>query len=258
MTKSNILLLGDGHASDAMSSWFEIQGDLVTRLTLTQPIELENISAANVIIDVNTKLSEKLATWQAIQHHVDSEMTMFTSCTATCVTQVASFVGNRISVAGFNPWAIPSLDVLEISRPLQEENDNKWETLLKFWAERGKHIEVVDDTPGLVFPRILSLIVNEAAFALVEGVATAEDIDSAMKYGTNYPSGPLAWADEIGVDEILAVLQGLYDEFGEDRYRPAFYLKKLVHAGWTGKKAGRGFYRYADEQVSRFGDSING
>jgi 3-hydroxybutyryl-CoA dehydrogenase len=95
-----------------------------------------------------------------------------------------------------------------------------------------------------MFPRILSLIVNEAARALEEGVASAEEIDIAMRLGVNYPQGPLKWADQIGLDEVLAVLEGLQRETGDDRYRPAPLLKKLVSADFLGEITGRGFYVY--------------
>ncbi len=107
----------------------------------------------------------------------------------------------------------------------------------------------VKDAAGLTFPRILSLIVNEAARALEEGVASAEEIDVAMRLGVNYPQGPLKWADEIGLDEVLAVLEGLQRETGEDRYRPAPLLRKLVSSGFVGEIAGRGFYCYNEGQV---------
>lgn len=103
---------------------------------------------------------------------------------------------------------------------------------------------VVPDGPGLVFPRILCMIINEAAFALMEGVASAEDIDTAMKLGTNYPLGPLEWADRIGLDQVLAVLEGLQAEYGDDRYRPAPLLRQLVRAGHRGQSTGRGFHTY--------------
>ncbi len=104
---------------------------------------------------------------------------------------------------------------------------------------------VVPDGPGLVFPRILCMIINEAAFALMEGVASAEDIDTAMKLGTNYPLGPLEWADRIGLDQILAVLEGLQAEYGDDRYRAAPLLRQLVRAGHRGRATGKGFFSYA-------------
>jgi 3-hydroxybutyryl-CoA dehydrogenase len=119
----------------------------------------------------------------------------------------------------------------------------------EFFKALGKETVRVKDTAGLTFPRILSLIVNEAARALEEGVASAEEIDVAMRLGVNYPKGPLKWADQIGLDEVLAVLEGLHKETGEDRYRPAPLLRKLVTAGFVGEIAGRGFYWYNEGQV---------
>ena len=110
----------------------------------------------------------------------------------------------------------------------------------------GKEAAEVKDAPGLVFPRILSLIINEAARGLDEGIATPEEIDIALRLGTNYPQGPLRWADEIGLDEVLAVIEGLHDETGDDRYRPAPLLRKMVLAGHLGQVNGRGFYTYTE------------
>jgi 3-hydroxybutyryl-CoA dehydrogenase len=114
----------------------------------------------------------------------------------------------------------------------------------EFFRGLGLEPMVVPDGPGLVFPRILSMIINEAAFALMEGVASAEHIDAAMKLGTNYPLGPLEWADRIGLDQVLGMLEGLQAEYGEDRYRPAPLLRRLVRAGHLGRSTGRGFYSY--------------
>jgi 3-hydroxybutyryl-CoA dehydrogenase len=113
-----------------------------------------------------------------------------------------------------------------------------------FFRSAGLEPVVVPDGPGLVFPRILCMIINEAAFALMEGVASAEDIDTAMKLGTNYPLGPLEWGDWIGLDQVLAVLEGLQAEYGDDRYRAAPLLRQLVRAGQLGRAAGKGFYSY--------------
>ena len=101
------------------------------------------------------------------------------------------------------------------------------------------------DTPGLVLPRVLAMLVNEAASAVMEGVASAEDIDTAMRLGTNYPEGPLKWADKVGVDVICQILDTLYTEYQEDRYRPVLLLKQMAGAGKLGMKTGQGFYTYS-------------
>ena len=103
------------------------------------------------------------------------------------------------------------------------------------------------DGPGLVRARTVCCLINEAASVLMEEVAVAADIDLAMRLGTNYPHGPLAWADRIGLDVVLGVMTGLFDEWGDDHYRPAPLLRRMVAAGWLGRKSGRGFYLYPDE-----------
>jgi 3-hydroxybutyryl-CoA dehydrogenase len=115
---------------------------------------------------------------------------------------------------------------------------------------QGLEVERVGDFSCLVMRRILYMIINEAAFALLEGVATAADIDAAMKLGTGYPSGPLAWADAIGLDKVHDGLRSLHEEYGDDRYRPCPLLRKMVAAGLTGRSAGAGFHQYAVDERS--------
>ena len=109
----------------------------------------------------------------------------------------------------------------------------------------GLQTETLPPGSWAVYPRVIAMVVNEAAVAIAEGVASAADIDTAMTLGANYPQGPLALADAIGLGEILAVLEALHAEYGDDRYRPAPLLRRLVLAGYTGKAAGRGFHRYS-------------
>jgi 3-hydroxybutyryl-CoA dehydrogenase len=99
-----------------------------------------------------------------------------------------------------------------------------------------------NDACGLIAPRIVSLIVNEAAFALTEGVASADDIDAAVRLGANYPQGPLQWADAIGVDMVYTVIESMFEEMGDDRYRPAPLLRRMARAGWHGQQSPRGFF----------------
>lgn len=105
------------------------------------------------------------------------------------------------------------------------------------------------DAPGMTLPRVVATLVNEAAFALGQGVAQAPDIDRAMLLGVNYPEGPLAWGDRIGLDEVLGCLLALYDHYGENRYRPAPLLRRLVQAHFDGRLQGRGFYTYEGAQL---------
>jgi 3-hydroxybutyryl-CoA dehydrogenase len=119
----------------------------------------------------------------------------------------------------------------------------------RFFETLGKHTEWVGDAPGLVLGRIVCQVINEAAFALGEGVGRAEDIDAGMVHGLNYPRGILAWADEIGVDHVLAVLEALALETGDDRYRIAPELRRLGWAGQLGQATGEGFFSYAEDEA---------
>jgi 3-hydroxybutyryl-CoA dehydrogenase len=112
-------------------------------------------------------------------------------------------------------------------------------------AALGLQTETLPPGSWAVYPRVIAMVVNEAAVAIAEGVASAADVDTAMTLGANYPQGPLALADAIGLGEILAVLEALHAEYGDDRYRPAPLLRRLVLAGYTGKAAGRGFLGYS-------------
>ena len=120
----------------------------------------------------------------------------------------------------------------------------------RFFAALGKHTAWVGDSPGLVLGRIVCQIINECAFALGEGVGSAEDIDKGMLLGLGHPRGPLAWADTIGLDHVLGVLQSLCDEYREERYRPAPALRQLVHAGRLGRASGAGFFDYELEELT--------
>jgi 3-hydroxybutyryl-CoA dehydrogenase len=114
----------------------------------------------------------------------------------------------------------------------------------RFFAALGKHVAWVGDAPGLVLGRVVCQVINECAFALGEGVGGARDIDTGMVLGLNHPRGPLVWADTIGLEHVLAVLEALCEEYREERYRPAPVLQRLVRAGRLGRATGAGFFDY--------------
>jgi 3-hydroxybutyryl-CoA dehydrogenase len=116
----------------------------------------------------------------------------------------------------------------------------------RFFGALGKHVAWVGDAPGLVLGRIVCQVINECAFALGEGVGSAADIDAGMVMGLNHPRGPLAWADEIGLDVVLGLLDALCNEYREGRYRPAPALRRFVRAGRLGRASGGGFFDYGD------------
>jgi 3-hydroxybutyryl-CoA dehydrogenase len=115
-----------------------------------------------------------------------------------------------------------------------------------FFRSLGKHVERVGDAPGLVLGRIVCQLVNEAAFAVSEGIGSAADVDVAMRLGYNWPRGPLEWADLIELDHVLATLDALHDELGEERYRAAPLLRHMVAEGRIGRSTGEGFFVYED------------
>lgn len=169
---------------------------------------------------------------------------LLSSTLATSATMAASWVVNPKRVVGFS--VLPPLGetgLVELAPALQTSRPNMARAA-SFWRGLGYEPVEVADGPGLVRARVVCCLINEAVSALMEGVASAEDIDKAMQLGTNYPHGPLAWADHLGLDMVLGVMTGLYEEWGEDRYRPVPLLRRMVAAGRLGKKVGEGFYRY--------------
>ena len=173
------------------------------------------------------------------------------SCLAFSPTLIASWSAAPERVVGFATfYPLEEKKVVELSGGLRVSRA-ALEQAEEFFRRLGKETARVTDASGLIFPRILSLIINEAARALDEGVAEAEAIDAAMRLGVNYPSGPLRWADRIGLDEVLAVLEGAHRETGDDRYRPSPLLKKMAAAGWSGEANGKGFYEYSQSKVDK-------
>ncbi|RIL10079.1 MAG: 3-hydroxybutyryl-CoA dehydrogenase [Proteobacteria bacterium] len=147
---------------------------------------------------------------------------------------------NFIGIHFMNP--VPVMKLVEIIRGLQT-SDQAYQTVTEYVSQIGKTAVLAIDGPGFIVNRILVPMINEAIFLVQEGVKP-EDIDNAMKLGTNQPMGPLTLADFVGLDTLLYICQILQRELGEDKYRPCPLLVKYVEAGWYGKKSGRGFYKY--------------
>ncbi|MAT97209.1 MAG: 3-hydroxybutyryl-CoA dehydrogenase [Anaerolineaceae bacterium] len=197
-------------------------------------IELHNESAA--------AKEELLA---ALGAFIPPDALLLTSALATSTTQAAAWIPKPGRVVGFG--IVPPLrkdgGMIELAVGLQTAESSLVKAK-KFVEGLGYETAVVADGPGLVRARTVCCLINEAASALLEGIATPADIDQAMKLGTNYPYGPLEWADYLGLDTVLGVMNGLFSEWGEDRYRPSPLLKRMVLAGKYGRKTGEGFFKY--------------
>ena len=194
----------------------------------------------------NVDLEAKAAHLRQLDELLAPEVPIVTTSLAITATEAASWTAHPERICGFGTLVpLAERELFEIAPALQTA-DKVVRQVEEFFQSLGKETEVVSDEVGLVFPRILTLIINEAAFALMERIATAEDIDTAMKKGTNYPYGPLEWADRIGLDEIYAISRGLHRDLAEERYRTAPLLRKLVLAKRLGVRTGQGFYNYSE------------
>lgn len=171
--------------------------------------------------------------------------TIFASNTSSIsITKIASVTKRPDKVIGMhfmNP--VPVMKLVELIRG-HATSDETFRTAKTLAAQLGKEVAVSQDYPGFIVNRVLIPMINEAIFALYEGVASAEDIDNGMKLGTNQPMGPLALADLIGLDTVLAIANVLFNGFKDPKYRPCPLLVRMVDAGELGRKTGRGFYGY--------------
>lgn len=246
MTKSSLAVIGKGRLADELVALGKDKGLDVTQLNDATAIS----PTTQVVIDTeNGSDDKKRAVLQRLDASLPAPGVIVTSCLRFPTTLMASWVKKPERVVGFATfYPLKDRKLVELAPGLRTV-DKSVEQAEQLFKNLGKEAVCVKDTPGLTFPRILSLIVNEAARSLEEGVASAEEIDIAMRLGVNYPQGPLRWADQIGLDEVLAVLEGLQRETGDDRYRPATLLKKLVIAGYLGETSGRGFYNHNEGQV---------
>ena len=206
---------------------------------------MEGIGDVDIAIEVhNESAGAKQELLLGLSNAIPNEAILLTSALPTSTTEAASWVVNPARVVGFGLLApLGPGGIVEVAAGLQTAEVCLLQAA-DFWHSLSFEPVVVADGPGLVRVRIVCCLINEAVSALMEGVATAGDIDLAMKLGTNYPHGPLEWADQIGLDTVLGVMTGLFNEWGEDRYRPVPLLRRMVLAGKLGRKSGEGFYRY--------------
>jgi 3-hydroxybutyryl-CoA dehydrogenase len=203
------------------------------------------VSDADLVVEaVPEKASLKYELFQALDTAAPPSAVLASNTSSISITEIAAHTGRPDRVIGMhfmNP--VPVMKLVEVIRGLAT-SDETTEAVMQLSRELGKTPVEVNDFPGFVSNRVLMPMINEAVFALMEGVATAEAIDTVMKLGMNHPLGPLALADLIGLDTCLNILEVLHSQLGDDRYRPCPLLRKYVAAGWLGRKTGRGFHRY--------------
>ena len=199
---------------------------------------------ADVIVEVIIEVMDvKKKLYKELDEIVCTDCLYFTNTSGLSITEMAAITNRPEKVIGthfFNP--VPVMRLLEVIRAYQT-SDETLEAALVWGKKLGKECIIVNEAPAFAVNRILCTMINEAFYALGEGVATAEDIDKGMVLGCNHPIGPLALSDLIGNDTMLRVMEGLHRELG-DKYRPAPYLRKLVRAGNLGRKSNRGVYDY--------------
>jgi 3-hydroxybutyryl-CoA dehydrogenase len=186
----------------------------------------------------------KLDLFRQLDEDVNKDAILATNTSSISITRIAAATRRPDKVIGMhfmNP--VPVMQLVEVIKGLAT-SDETFQVIASLVEKLGKVMTVSQDYPGFIVNRILMPMINEAVFTLYEGIATAEDIDKGMKLGTNHPMGPLALADLIGLDTVLAIITVLYDGFKDPKFRPCPLLIKMVNAGYLGKKSGRGFYTY--------------
>ncbi|MEZ4423228.1 MAG: 3-hydroxybutyryl-CoA dehydrogenase [Gemmatimonadota bacterium] len=202
-------------------------------------------AGAGIVIEAAPERADlKVRIFQTLDESAPEGAILATNTSSISITEIAAHTRRPGSVIGMhfmNP--VPVMKLVEVIRGLAT-TDETTAAVFALSRDLGKEPVEVNDYPGFVSNRVLMPMINEAIFCLMEGVGEAEAIDTVMKLGMNHPMGPLALADLIGLDTCLNILEVLHGGLGDDRYRPCPLLRKYVAAGWLGRKAGRGFYRY--------------
>ncbi len=206
---------------------------------------LEGVSQADLVIEAATENTDlKLKLFRELDQAARPETILATNTSSISITKIGGATRRPEKVVGMhfmNP--VPLMRLVEVIRGLGT-SDETLQTALEVCRSMGKEPVEARDAPGFISNRVLCPMINEAIFALYEGIGTVEAIDMVMKLGMNHPMGPLALCDLIGLDVVLFVMEVLQRDLGEDKYRPCPLLRQMVDAGYLGRKSGRGFYQY--------------
>jgi len=224
----------------------EERGKIVERI---RPIgSAAEFASADLVVEAATENFElKVKILASADAAMKAGAILATNTSSISITKLAAATRRPELVAGMhfmNP--VPVMKLCEIVRGIQS-SEATVATVTALARKMGKTTILSKDAPGFLVNRVLIPLLNEACFALQEGVGSAEDLDTGAKLGLNHPMGPLELADLIGLDTCLAIAEVLHREIGDDKYRPATILRNLVAAGWLGRKSGRGFYAYDDK-----------